>query len=210
MEKILENLGLSPIMILVVIVLVFLAKEIWSIIRTSRSKLQQDIIGQIIQKIDTQLEDFYLPLASRLKVSKNINIILQNLRNEGKLENDKLNIKSNNKNALRDIVVRKIYFPLNIEMEKIVLGKSFLSTTEDETDYSKIITHFILWRNLEQSIIDGEIEKYSAEGFLSFPSKEVETFFEVVEKLVKHRNMLRLKLLKYQSGLTQIKKHIND
>lgn len=165
---------------------------------------------QIIRQIDNQLEEFYLPLASRFKVSKNINITIQNLREKERLENEKLNIKSSNKRALRDIVVRKIFLPLNNEMERIILEKSYLSLTDDRTDYSKILTHFMLWKSLEQSIIEGDIEKYSADELLTFPSHEVETFLHIVEELIKRRNELRLKLLNYQNSIPFVKKFLKS
>lgn len=204
MAEILAKIGLTPLTVLIIIIAIYLLREVWIILKSTRLKVQQDIIAKMIDQIDRQIEEFYLPLSSRFRVSKYLYDISKQLIKDGKYDNGLLNIKSSNENALRDIFVRQIFIPLNNEIEEIMFKRSSLATLEDSTNYPKIITHFLLWRNLEAAIINGDIEKYSAVNFLQFPSKEIDNFLFITKSLISKRDKLREQFISFRPKVNNL------
>lgn len=195
MIEILKTTGLPSLSILIILILVFFGREFWDILKTTRLKAQQDILTRIITEIDKQLGEFYLPLAVRFRVSKMLFDTTSKWQMDKKYRNDKLNIKSKNERALRDIVVRRIFLPINMDIETLILEKSYLADPDDDTSYSKILEHMILWRSFEQAFIDGDIEDYEGAGIFDFPSHEVEMLIGNCERLVSQRDNIHKDLI---------------
>lgn len=192
MIEILNNAGVPIILIIIGTVLWFYLREVIKNNINKQAAIEEEMMRRALNYLDQQLNEFYLPIKERLSLSV---IIYQKMKvlktKEGKYENSALGVESKNELALRNIVVRRVYMPLNSEAERLILDKSYLKVAHDSTNYSQILAHFRLWRAFEEATSNGEISDYNGTALLQFPSKEVETFMQVCDNLVAERNCYR-------------------
>ncbi len=199
MVEILKQLGISTIGILVIVILFFCGKEIWSILKAIRLQMCHHILEKMLDELDESISKFYLPIYQRLIVMENLFIITRYWNNANdEYDNTKAGIKSKNKKALRNIVVRRFFLPLNKDIESIILNQLHYKLQEDNTDYSKLLFHYIMWRTLEEATIDGEIESYSASSFLVFPSEEAEKQKQFCLELLNKQSLIREKIIRLE------------
>lgn len=159
-------------------------------------KAQQDVLAAVLAELDTQLSDFYMPLSTRFRVSRLLFQTTSEWQIDGKYSNDRFAIKSDDDKAFRNLVVRRVFMPLNAEVERLLLEKGHLATNDDTTSYPKILEHLILWRSLEEALCDGTIDDYEAAECLQFPAEEVTKCLEHCDDLLSKRNSLRADLLR--------------
>lgn len=196
MEKILEKIGLSPLIILFSIFCIFIFKEIWTIFKTYRIKTAHEYFTKLVDDIDNQLKEFYLPLRERFMVSKMLFDTTRNWLTSNEFNNSVLQIETDDPKALRKIVVWKLFLPFNLEIEKIILEKLYRKNIDDNTNYEKILHHFIIWKSFEEAIQENLISYYDAEDVLQFPAKEVNQCIEMCNKLLENRNQTMNQILK--------------
>jgi hypothetical protein len=195
MIEILKTLGLPTLTVVGIVVAAYLLKEIFGMIKATRLKAQQDVLATILAELDAQLSEFYMPLSARFRVSKLLFETTTGWQVEGKYSNDRLSIESDDPEALRNLVVRRVFLPLNREVERLLLEKGHLATPEDATSYAKILEHFILWRSLEEAVCENAIRDYEATALLQFPTEEVSKCLGQCDLLLAKRNRIRDDLL---------------
>ncbi len=198
MRDILKELGLSPLLIFLSLIVGFVAKELWSVIIGYRTKAAQETLSQILREIETQLREFYLPLKERFLVSKSLFDTSQGWRTNGAFDNSILNIVSKDKYALRKIAVGKLFLPFNKDVERILLDKLHFRSPDDHVNYERILQHLAIWRTMEESVQEGLIERYDMASSLSFPGDEVEKYIAFCESLIVKRDELRKKILAFR------------
>ena len=193
-----EVLLATGIPIFVVISIGFLWFFLQEYIKTNLNKyasIEEDLLRRELKYLDQQLNEFYLPIKERLALSNQIyNTGEKNLIEKNGYDNSTAGVISKNKNALRNIIVQRVYMPLNSEVGKLILNKSYLKDNNDNTDYSNILTHFWLWKAFEEAMIEGDIKDYNAPNLLQFPAQEVKQFNKIYQKLLKKRNRYRKKI----------------
>lgn len=196
MIEILQTFGLPAVTVIGVAAGGYLLREVFRMIQATRMKTQQDVLATVLAELDAQLSDFYMPLSARFRVSRLLFQTTREWQAEGKYSNDQLAIKSDDEKALRNLVVRRVFMPLNAEVERLLLEKGHLATTDDTTSYPKILERLILWRSLEEAVCDGTIDDYEAAERLQFPVEEVAKCLAYCDDLLAMRNSLRADLLR--------------
>jgi hypothetical protein len=190
MEKLFEQIGLTPLEILIILVAVFLTKELWAIFKNYRIKAAYEYLSKSVDEIDLQLKEFYLPLRERLITSKLLHETTNEWLKDGEYDNELLQLVTDDKKALRKITVWKLFLPFNNDIQKIILENLFRKHIDDKTNYEKILKHILIWKSFEESIQDGLIEYYDAEHILIFPADEAESCIEICNRLLKRKEAL--------------------
>lgn len=183
----------------------YLVRQGSALIFTSRVKLREEAITSEISYIDAQLSEFYLPLRERLAILKRIFEHTQPWTGPAGYDNAVLCIESDDSQALRNIIVRRIFLPLNQEVERLILDGARYRFHEDSTDYGVLLQHFVLWRALEEAQQAGEIRSYDAHSTLHFPIEQSEAFRDAVAQLLDTRQRLRTDLLRLRSPADHLK-----
>lgn len=196
MKDILDQIGVSPKILILVYFLGFISKEIFNSIKTNRIKAAQDISAELIKELNDQLHFFYLPIIERLKITKELFELTQNIGEP--YDNDKLKIKSDDPKALREIIVNKLFIPFNKEIESIILNNLHLKHPDDKTNYFELVQHYRIWNALEESKSENLIESYDASNILKFPMEEADNCNTMCSVLHTRRNSLREKILSYK------------
>lgn len=115
------------------------------------------------------------------------------------LKNSALHIKSDNSQALRDILVRRILLPINNEIKSILMDKIHWKHPNDPTNYEYIIQHFVLWDAFETAKSENEISDYQGDHVLLFPASEVKKHKEMCVHLLNERDSIRNRLKDFRS-----------
>lgn len=131
------------------------------------------------------------------------------IRGNGRYSNARIGIVSKNKNALRNIVVRRVFTPMNEEIRRIILDKQHLRHDRDDTDYRTILRHLILWSAFESALAAGEISTYDGETLLSFPADEVEKQSASCEQLLRDRQLLWQSIIKLRESQQAIERKLS-
>jgi hypothetical protein len=198
MIELLTQFGLPAAALVALAVVAWAAQQLFGLVAAQKSKLAQDVYAKALEEIDSQLEEFYLPVRERLAVTQELSLSTTLwLGKDGKYDNAQAGINSDNPRSLRNIAVRNVFMPLNKEIEQILLEKQHLRHPDDDTDYRSILRHLILWTALEKAAIDGEIEKYELEGMLKFPAEETERQHRMSQRLIDERTQLREQILRF-------------
>jgi len=204
MIEILKHLGLSALGIVAVAVFCVCAKEIWSILKTLRMQASQHVLSSLLSELDERIGNFYLPLYQRFLLTEKLFRITQSWLNGNKeYDNSKAGIVSTNPRALRHVVVRRIFLPLNTEIERLIIQKLHFKEPDDPTDYSRLLFHYVTWRAFENATSEAEIDSYSSSELLGFPAEEAATMRRYCENLLRKRNMIRKRLIRLEDTFEQ-------
>jgi hypothetical protein len=204
-----KQLGIPTISIIFLCLAAYLLKEIWTSIKTTRLKVSQDILKKVLDELDQQINEFYLPLKQRLDITLRLyQSTLSWTEDNKRFENSKIGLISEDSRALSKIVNHRMFLPLNLEAEQILLTKTHLKHPEDTTDYGAMLLHFIQWRAFENAVIDGNIESYNGSSFLPFPSEEALKQKKATDYIVKERNSIRASILKLQSASIKLSRNL--
>lgn len=194
MNKVLLEAGLSIDLIVFLLIAIpsigWTLKQVLLLIADSRKKLAEEIRSRKLKRIDEQLEKFYLPLRERFLFSKSLNDTTLTWEEDGRIVNKSLQIKSEDINALRNIVFRRMLLPINKEACRIIIDGQHQKRSDDPVNYNRILEHLVIWDALEESLKDGEIEYYNATQILQFPGAEVEKFHKYCEKILVKRSQI--------------------
>lgn len=188
MIDLLRQLGIPAVSIIVIAALSVILKELWTTEKARRRSLADGILSRQLLDIENRLSHFYLPLSQMLALAKHIFNFTSHWRKEEKYDNNALKIESENPNALRDIVVKRIFLPLNENIEAVIIKYGYLKLPEDNSNYEKILQHLYLWGALEKAKNDGEIKDYNAKKYLHFPAEEVPKIITTCNNLVEKKN----------------------
>lgn len=199
MIEYLKELGVPILLSGLIGLLVIICIELWNLIKIQRLKNAETVFKSIMNEMDDSLHYFYLPLKERLLVTKNIYAFSQKFVDQGIYLNSKLGIESTDPKALRNIFVRRIFVPLNTEIENLIKNHLHHKRIEDNTNYEKILEHYTLWRSLEEARIQKEIDNYEGENILEFPSEELDKILSFCNNLIEEQKKVRKKVLKLQS-----------
>ena len=186
----LRSLGIPAVTLVGVVVVTVLVQQAWSLMRTQRLAASELVLKHRLDELNQQLTEFYLPLRERFALTHRLFRTSTVFKNEGAYENDLVVQGPKSGTALRHILVRRVFLPLNAEVESTILNKSRFRDAGDETDYTVLAQHFVLWRALEESVIQGEIEKYDGTGLLEFPAEEAEKFSAACDAVVRRREFI--------------------
>jgi len=204
MIELLKQLGTPTFLLVIFLVLCFIFKEIWSAIKITRIKASQDVLQKMLEELDNQINEFYLPLRQRLDMTYRLyNVTIKWTIDNKRFDNSKINLVSEDNRALSKIVNHGMFFPLNSEAENILLTKTHLKHSEDKTDYEAMLLHFILWRAFENVVMTGEIESYDGSEFLQFPSNEALNQKKACEYIIIKRDEIRNRILNLQSAFSK-------
>jgi hypothetical protein len=199
MIDLLKELGIPAISIVFLILSLAILKELLFFVKALRQKGAELVLEKELKEIDARIEEFYMPLRERFRITKLINETTTPWQNDGIFQNSALNIKSDNNQALRDILVRRIFLPINSEIKSILLDKIHWKHPDDPTNYEYIIQHFVLWDAFETAKSEKEIIDYEGEHALIFPAKEVERQENMCARLLKERDGIRDHLKEFRS-----------
>ena len=195
MISLLKDISISSVSIIVIISVIAIVKELLRLIKAYRSKAAELVLEKELNEFDKRIEEFYLPLRERFRLTKLIaNQTSKMINKNGDYDNSFLNIESHNPRALRDIIVLQIFLPLNTEIEHIILNEFHWKHPDDDTNYEKILQHYIFWRALENARMEDKIKKYDATNFLAFPQDEVDKHYKMCDHLLNERNEMRNKI----------------
>ncbi|MDZ7860608.1 MAG: hypothetical protein U5O15_08095 [Candidatus Krumholzibacteriota bacterium] len=202
MIEILKQLGFSALGVILLTLLFLVGKEVWGIVKAKRLQSLHDTLSKMLDELDHRISEFYLPMYQRLITMESLfNVTRSWLNTKSEYHNSILNIKSSNSRALRNIVVRRFFLPLNTGIENLILNQLYHKVSTDDTDYSKLLFHYTMWRALEEAIINDEIESYSASDLLTFPAEEAEKQKRCCRELLEKQNTLRKKIIKLEKVL---------
>jgi|GEM_PF-3096230 len=205
MIELLKQIGVPSLAIILIFAAVYVLKELWANMKITRIKVSQDVLQKILEELDTQINEFYLPLRQRLEITFSLFESTKDWTiNNERFDNGILEIKSEDNRALAKIVNHRMFFPLNKEAEDILLTKTHLKHDEDKTDYNKLLLHFLKWRAFEEAVIDNDIESYNGASFLPFPSEETINQRNATEFILTKRDEIRSRILKLQSATNNI------
>ena len=199
MISILKDLSLPAASIVFIICALVVLKYLLPLLGNLRSKAAELVLEKELEELDTRVEEFYLPLRERFILTKLIDQTSSKWIENGEYKNSALNIISNNKRALRDLVVLKMLLPLNSEIEDIILNKFHWKHPDDKTNYGLILQHYIFWRTFETSRSNGEIEKYDGSRLLTFPKEQVDSHLKMCDLLLEERERIRVKIKNFRS-----------
>ena len=198
MITILKEFSLPAASIFFIICSVAVLKYLLPLLSNLRSKAAELVLEKELSEINTRIEEFYLPLRERFILTELIDKTSSTWIENGEFQNSALKIVSNNKRALREIVVLKMLIPLNSEIENIILNKFHWKHPDDKTNYALILQHYIFWRTLEKSRSNGEIEKYDGSKLLIFPKEQVDSHFKMCNFLLEEREKIRGKIKNFR------------
>lgn len=204
MEDALMRIGLPLGVIVFAMATIPVAKATLGFIATRRATLATEEIRRKLEYQDRQLAEFYLPLRERLRITLGLFRFFEDLQVETRYDNASLGIQSEDPLALRHIIVRRVYLPLNKEVERLILDRAGWRAPDDPTDYSVLVRHLVLWRGLEEALLGGEISDYKAHDLLAFPAGEVDHIEGVCAKLLEARADVRAGILRF-SGVPNLK-----
>jgi len=201
-----------PIILSIIVALLwFYLREVIKSNVNKRTAIEEEMLRRGLNYLDQQLNQFYLPINERLSLSKLIYEKMERLQDEKKeYQNPAIGIESRDDYALRNIVVRRVYMPLNTQVERLILNKSYLKFKDDPTNYSEILAHFRLWRAFEEAMSDGEINDYEGTILLKFPSKEANHLMQACDSLLNRRNDYRKKIENICDSMMRIKRERGD
>ena len=197
--NLLQELSVPTISIVVLVATLFVLKELFNLLKGYNLKIAQLVLEKELQEMDNQLEEFYLPLTERFEITKTIFTTSSKWMREGKYDNKYFNIKSDDAESLRHILVREILIPLNKEICDLILNKLHLRHQDDTTDYTLIIQHYLLWHALESSKKNKFIDDYEALGKLEFPANEIESCNTFCTKFISQRAQLRDEIKRFRT-----------
>jgi hypothetical protein len=207
MEKIfnlIRSLGITnPLLILLIGCGVIILIELYFLIRNIRLKNLEMINEKIFSELDTRLEEFYIPLYERFQYTTLIKSTVDKWTIEGIYQNSAVNVESDDPNALRNLVVRKMFLPINADLHDIILNKMHWRDPRDKTDYKFILQHFLLWKTFENAKENKVIRNYEASHILSFPFEEVEKQRKMCVQLLEERENLRNDIRNYKQPKTK-------
>lgn len=204
MISLLKDISIPTVSIIVIICTIAIVKELLLLIKAYRSKAAELVLEKELNEFDKRIEEFYLPLRERFKLTKSIANQTSKMVNNGEYDNSFLNIESDNPRALRDIIVLQIFLPLNKEIENIILNKFHWKHPDDDTNYDKILQHYIFWRTIENARTEDKIKKYyDAKNFLVFPQDEVDKNYKMCTYLLKERNEMRERIKNFRNYTTK-------
>lgn len=148
--EILKDLGLPIVVVAILGVAAWLARAVFNLIAEQRSKLAQDVQSKTIAKLDVRIEEFYLPVPERIRLTAGLKHSFDSLRGvDDRYDNSSLQIVSKNPKALRNIAVRRIFLPINRQLADIMLEQQHLRHSSDTTNYQ---TRFMKMNNSSGSI----------------------------------------------------------
>lgn len=199
MIDLLQKLGLPISLVALVFIFLVISIELWKIIKEMRLKNAEFVFNKIISELDDKINKFYLPLKVRLIISKSIFNLSQKFGEGHNYDNTVLKIKSDDIEALRNIFVRRIFLPLNQEIETLIKSEIQYKDQDDHTNYNKLLEHFMLWRALEEAYKCNEIDRFDASDFLTFPEDEVDNFYKAFDTIINRQKEIRNKVLKLQN-----------
>ncbi len=191
LKDVLRDIGIPSLYVFCVVVGVVILKEVYLLIRSARLKATELVQEKELRELDTRLEEFYVPLRERFQLTRLLKETTDSWMVDGRYQNKAVNIVSDDPQALRNLIVRKMFLAVNKNVEEIVLNKKHWKHTDDQTDYDGILQHFLLWKTFEDAKANGEIEDYEASHILSFPSKEIEKQKAMCDWLLSERERIR-------------------
>ncbi|MCK4818632.1 hypothetical protein KA005_22870 [bacterium] len=198
MIELLKELGIPTLSVVFLIMSLAILKELLFIMKALRQKGAELVLEKELKEIDARIEEFYMPLRERFQITKLINETANDWHDEGIFQNSALNIKSDNSQALRDILVRRIFLPINNEIKNILMDKLHWKHPDDPTNYEYIIQHFILWDAFESAKSEKKIIDYEGEHLLIFPASEVDKQKDMCTRLLKERDGIRYQLKEFR------------
>lgn len=199
MIELLKELGVPAISIILLVLVLAVLRELFLFVKGLRQKGAELVLEKELKELDARIEDFYMPLRERFQLSRLVNESSSNWQHEGRFDNAAVNIESDNDQALRNILVRRVFLPINDEIKSIILNKLHWKHPDDPTNYEDIVQHFVLWQAFESAKAEGEIADYEASHMLTFPSEEVEKQKDMCEKLFSEREQMRQELKQFRS-----------
>ena len=201
MPDFLKELQLPVAVLVGLAIAIWVSREATRLLMASRTKLRDEALSREIAYLDDQLASFYLPLRERLVLSRTLSHTTQQWMTapDGGYDNENpvLPVRGGQATALRKIAVRRVFLPLNRQMEQLILDNGRFRDGEDATDYAAILQHLVLWRALEEAVVDHEIESYDGAKVLPFPSQAADAFGESCSRLLERRERLRRDLFEY-------------
>ncbi len=197
MAELLKQVGLPATAIAVILISGFLLREAWALMKSKRIAVSQQVTNYALEYINSQLKEFYLPIAARLKLSEYLfNLTQQWINDETDLfDHKKIQLQSEDNRALSKIVTNRLFLPVNRDIEKILLSSIHLRHPDDDADYQKILSHFIVWRVFEEAAEDNLISSYDGSSFLKFPAEQAEKVHSITDRLIQERDALYVSLL---------------
>lgn len=207
MIEIFKQLEIPSFVILIILIALYIIKEFWITIKSSRVKAAQDVLQKMLNEIDTQVSEFYMPLRQRLDVTYRLFEATNRwIGANGRFDNSIIELESDDDRALSKIVNHRMFFPLNKEAENILLSKTHLKHANDKTDYEAMLLHYVQWSALEDAVIAGEILSYNGKEFLPFPIEEADKQRIACKDIIEKRDELRRNVLKLQNSVRHINK----
>ena len=198
--EILNNFGITNPFILIFLSLsILLIVELYRLVKSIRTKNIEIVNEIILKELDTRLEEFYIPLRERFQYSKLLHDTTGKWMKDGRYRNEAVRIESEDPDALRNLVVRKILLPINEDLHQIILNKMHWKDFDDKTDYKAILQHFLLWKTFENAKENKTIKTYEASHILSFPFKEMEEQNKMCEVLLNKRENVRENIRKLKT-----------
>ncbi len=199
MIELLKELGIPTASVVLLILTLAVLKELLLFIKGLRQKGAELVLEKELKEIDARIEEFYMPLRERFQITKLINETSSAWEQGVRFQNSALNIKSDNEQALRDILVCRIFLPINSEIKNIILDKLHWKHPDDPTNYEYIVQHFVLWDAFESAKSEKEIIGYEGEHTLIFPSEEVDKQKSMCTRLLEEREDIRNQLKEFRS-----------
>ena len=118
MIELLKELGVPAISIILLFLVLAVLRELFLFVKGLRQKGAELVLEKELKELDARIEDFYMPLRERFQLSRLVNESSSNWQHEGRFDNAAVNIESDNDQALRNILVRRIFLPINDEIKK--------------------------------------------------------------------------------------------
>lgn len=197
----LKDLGIPTLSILFVIGSIIIFREVFFFLKHLRLKGAEIVIEKELQELDTRIEEFYIPLRERFRLIRLFYETTSSWQKEGIYQNEALNIKSDDPHALRNLVVQKIFLPVNNDIGEIILNKIHWKHQTDTTNYEAIVQHFLLWQVFEDAKATGEIKDYEASHILTFPAEEVNKQRDMCDWLLNERERIRQEIKEFRKTL---------
>lgn len=187
MIELLTQLGLPVLVVLALAVTGIVLREAFSMLKARRLSLADEVARRQLNYLDSCISKFYLPLVQRFHLSRRLFTVSKNFQEQGHYKNESASIDSDNPNALRDIFVRKIFMPINKDIQTLISTNGHLRHPDDNCDYDALISHYTLWTAFEEALVDGDIRFYNVTTALGFPVKEIEKVETILENLLQER-----------------------